>query len=595
MGRVLVQQPGTNTTKASTEILPKNVIIVDEDLHQLRLHDGTTPGGHVIGSSGSGNSGNALLSFMWSDHQLNHPSWLRADTFSWQSGEVYHTVYEHLVDDFNSARGEDIGGVVSGTPNGSDTIGDITISYYLAKDGHKVCMPDQESKLIALYEATGVAWYYILDTANQRFKLPRTKWGFTGLRDTVGDYVAPGLPNITGYIAPNSNVSYGGAFYQDGNESSNGYGSNVRSHARIRFDASRSSSIYGNSDTVQPSATEMYLYFFVGSFTQTAIEQTAGLNAELFNQKMDNGTPLARDIFSPDEWIGGAAENILSAGVGSNTITFTKNWQEYDYLWFSSVSDGSNTLDDSPHWINVKWMLEQAKAGVTNLAVIRYASGAYWYVNPQSWTETTMPVGSSGEVLYINRVYAIKLKNITAQNVGLLNYKGLFETAAALVATVPTAMGQWAIVSNDETQNNLQTKYFSTKDVNGNFVWAFGGVIDSSLVGADYVVESQMPTADNGYTWYRKYKSGWVEQGGIATTNRSNATPITLPVEMADTNYIPFIQGRTALDGYSNATWQVMPVNTATSTQTSTLFYAQASITGYDLRFSWQVSGMAAV
>lgn len=30
----------------------------------------------------------------------------------------------------------------------------------------------------------------------------------------------------------------------------------------------------------------------------------------------------------------------------------------------------------------------------------------------------------------------------------------------------------------------------------------------------DYVVEKQDPTSANGYTWYRKYKSGWVEQGG---------------------------------------------------------------------------------
>lgn len=55
MGRVLIQQPGTNTAKALTETLPKNVIIVDEDLKELRLHDGVTPGGKIIGqSAGSG-------------------------------------------------------------------------------------------------------------------------------------------------------------------------------------------------------------------------------------------------------------------------------------------------------------------------------------------------------------------------------------------------------------------------------------------------------------------------------------------------------------------------------------------------------------
>jgi len=52
------------------------------------------------------------------------------------------------------------------------------------------------------------------------------------------------------------------------------------------------------------------------------------------------------------------------------------------------------------------------------------------------------------------------------------------------------------------------------------------------IANADYVVESQSPTADNNYTWYRKYKSGWVEQGGD-----NMVQTITLPVEMADNKY----------------------------------------------------------
>lgn len=31
--------------------------------------------------------------------------------------------------------------------------------------------------------------------------------------------------------------------------------------------------------------------------------------------------------------------------------------------------------------------------------------------------------------------------------------------------------------------------------------------------GADSVIAYQFPSAANNYTWYRKYKSGWVEQG----------------------------------------------------------------------------------
>lgn len=58
-----------------------------------------------------------------------------------------------------------------------------------------------------------------------------------------------------------------------------------------------------------------------------------------------------------------------------------------------------------------------------------------------------------------------------------------------------------------------------------------------SDVMGDYVVEIQLPTADNNYTWYRKYKSGWVEQGGRTDGDRQIST-ITMPVSMANTNYI---------------------------------------------------------
>lgn len=41
--------------------------------------------------------------------------------------------------------------------------------------------------------------------------------------------------------------------------------------------------------------------------------------------------------------------------------------------------------------------------------------------------------------------------------------------------------------------------------------------------------------ASDGQSWYRKYKSGWVEQGGI---NPSGYGYVIFPIEFADTNYI---------------------------------------------------------
>lgn len=119
----------------------------------------------------------SLFQFQFTDHLLNNASWLRADTFSWQSGEIYVTAYEHLVDDIDGITAE------------TETIAGYTVTFYRATDGHKICLANQESMVADIFTATGVAWYYILDTANTRFKLPRTKFGVTGLRSYVGDSV----------------------------------------------------------------------------------------------------------------------------------------------------------------------------------------------------------------------------------------------------------------------------------------------------------------------------------------------------------------------------------------------------------------------
>ena len=67
-----------------------------------------------------------------------------------------------------------------------------------------------------------------------------------------------------------------------------------------------------------------------------------------------------------------------------------------------------------------------------------------------------------------------------------------------------------------------------------------GGVAMARAIDTigDWVVESQLPTTENNYTWYRKYKSGWVEQGGAFTANTGGTRlSIIYPVPMANTNY----------------------------------------------------------
>lgn len=238
-----------------------------------------------------------LFDHKWADHLLNDVSWLRADTFSWHYGstsdpstQAYEVAYQHLADD------------ISGKSLSSETIAGVTIQFYLADDGHKICPAAQESNVASIYSATGVAWYYIIDTVNERFKLPRTKYGFTGLRNNVGNYVAESLPNISSvfdglFFTSSYNgtnvpmTSNNGILYNAGNSVGSmhvrtGEGTNLTGR-KLGLNVSAGNSAYQDGAPVQQRGTEQYLYFYVGNFTQTALENTAGLNAELFNDKAD--------------------------------------------------------------------------------------------------------------------------------------------------------------------------------------------------------------------------------------------------------------------------------------------------------------------
>ena len=278
-----------------------------------------------------------LLSCMWSDHLLSDMSWLRADTFSWQDGTTYSLIYNELLSEYNNSA--------------STAEKEGSIIFKRTPKGYKIALKTQETAILNKYNSDGIAWYYILDTTNTRFKLPRTKFGFEGLRTNVGDDIEAGLPNITGNIGSTFRGLTGvanGAFRLN-NDNAADYGAEAGSFMISKtasLNASRSSSIYGNSDTVQPPATQMYLYFFVGNYTQSAIQQTAGLNSELFNGKMDinhaNDTkPYITDTYTnglswyrvwSDGWCEQGGQSATTGAASTvTTVNFLKPFANVNY------------------------------------------------------------------------------------------------------------------------------------------------------------------------------------------------------------------------------------------------------------------------
>lgn len=113
-------------------------------------------------------------------------------------------------------------------------------------------------------------------------------------------------------------------------------------------------------------------------------------------------------------------------------------------------------------------------------------------------------------------------------------------------------------------------------------------------VNGDWVVESQLPTAENNYTWYRKYKSGWVEQGGYIR-NGGNNIAVNLAISMTDDKYTISITGLTS----SNTAGTTASVTTYNQPVSTTEFIVNNYIENGSNRadgigFWWKVCGIGA-
>ena len=103
-----------------------------------------------------------------------------------------------------------------------------------------------------------------------------------------------------------------------------------------------------------------------------------------------------------------------------------------------------------------------------------------------------------------------------------------------------------------------------------------------------FLVDVQYPTAENNYTWYRKYSDGWVEQGGRLNTDVSSQT-ITMSVEMADTTYSIML----SIGKWSGSGTGGYAEMHAWGTRTTTNFHVDTRA-GSDVTGQWEVRGMAA-
>ena len=133
--------------------------------------------------------------------------------------------------------------------------------------------------------------------------------------------------------------------------------------------------------------------------------------------------------------------------------------------------------------------------------------------------------------------------------------------------------------------------YIITDDSADSRVDEVGAIAEevNTLKSYDYVVDWQIPTSANGYMWYRKYKSGWVEQGVAQRITGGGNVDVVLPVPMTDANYTILIS-----QNNSDGTGTYFQCQYHTPTATGFKVISQYGQSRTSRPFLWYVCGMAA-
>ena len=228
-----------------------------------------------------------------------------------------------------------------------------TINAYVNSNGIKIYDTYNKTYIDSIYTNTGIADYYGIDLVNERIFLPRNDKfvQLTGDTSKVNKTIEAGLPNIVAtwqggrssgsasFVDPTGAIAKGDGF--------DSYSTGTADLYNMTFDASRSSSVYGKSSTVQPPSSLKLLYYCVGN---TKVESAVSNVTEITTSENDT-LPLFYSFYSQEDmtttgayvnaslgsWLSGnvytTAYNELVKKLGTDNVKAnTDTYTDYDFV-----------------------------------------------------------------------------------------------------------------------------------------------------------------------------------------------------------------------------------------------------------------------
>lgn len=372
------------------------------------------------------------------------------------------------------------------------TVGETTITTYKNSNGHIFYDIANKAAIDEIYNNTGTAWYYGVDTANERIFLPRND-NFvqcTGNTADVGKFIEAGLPNITGTIKSGGAGSdwMSGAFTylnseNNGNSGRHDGGSDANYvSGTAEFNASNSNSIYGKSDTVQPPAVKKLVYMVVGNteVTSSITDVTEITTSEndtipLFTAQYFEFTP------NNPSWLK-AGEQKNSGGIYTtayNTLVNCLTDNIYN-LKVVETADMTAGVDYSEYW----------KVDQTNMTFTTPTKISYLPINSD-----TAPVIGNGMTLGLNN--GIQNAGLLQGSNGALFRTGIYGKPIGTNDDNGVSNGKSFGITTDPDKSGLVADLSSAKSTTAQLYFKVANAVENlELLDAGEVLESLATKTD---------------------------------------------------------------------------------------------------
>ena len=417
------------------------------------------------------------------------------------------------------------------------------------------CTEDEWQTINTTYGECGK---FVISENNIRLpKIVSFVQGLSSLQD-LATLVEAGLPNITGYVRAFVGAEPSTGAFVDSGDTSTLQGSN-KQKLGVTFDASRSSSIYGNSTTVQPQSIRYPYYIVLATGVTQEVkakeELMTNIPFTLFESKYSEvELNNASWLLSSGQWnskeLYPSAYNELVKEYNTptrlhNVVLYTGTYTDYDF-----VLNLENETFRLPLKIKQRFYEDIAPV-VGNGMTLGLTNGT------ENFGLISGLTASSGG----GRYYLGNATEAYGNNIG--------SVSGAISITNNGNTG----VTTDSTKSGIEAHL--TETVNLYLYFYVGETVqNTSLINTGKLTQEVAELKSkvylkesytNGTSWYRVYSDGWCEQGGLAEKNTTtillktykdnNWTIATCGVKTATGNYdTGSINDKTESSFYNTAT-----------------------------------------